>query len=82
MLLIYPPWIDTTALKSFNLVSIPADEPWGANVLPIGGYVCLAAEHVRTAELLHRMGLRARACDVSEIAKAEAGVTCLSVLID
>jgi len=36
----------------------------------------------RTAEILDREGLRVRTLDVSELMKAEAGVTCCSLIFE
>lgn len=38
------------------------------------------AQFMRTAEMLSRRGREVRAVDVSEFAKAEAGLTCMSLL--
>jgi len=42
--------------------------------------VLAASASPRTAELLSARGLDVRLLDVSELQKAEAGLTCLSVL--
>jgi dimethylargininase len=81
-LLINPAWVDSAALNNFPTLSIPGEEPWAANSLSVGATVLLAAEHVRTAELLQRRGLDVRPVCLSEFAKAEGGVTCLCLLID
>jgi dimethylargininase len=60
---------------------VPDTEPWGANVALIGDNVVLAAAHAKTAELLRALGFNIRPIELSEFAKAEGGVTCLSLLI-
>jgi dimethylargininase len=40
----------------------------------------MAADHVRTAEIIRDRGFAVQAVDLSEFAKAEGGVTCLSIL--
>jgi dimethylargininase len=79
-LLVNPSWLDLEVLHGFEQVGIPADEPWAANTLLAGNTVCLAAEHVRTAELLRQRGFDVRTTSLSEFAKAEGGVTCLALL--
>jgi dimethylargininase len=79
-LLLNPAWLDLSALHGLQKVLIPEDEPWAANTLPVGGTVCLAAEHLRTADLLRQGGFAVRTVPLSEFAKAEGGVTCLSLL--
>jgi dimethylargininase len=79
-LLVNPSWLDGRALGGFKQVQVPEDEPWAANTLLVGGAVCLAAEHVQTAALLRHRGLHVRTVPLSEFAKAEGGITCLSLL--
>jgi dimethylargininase len=81
-LLVNPAWVDASALSGFHLVDVPAAEPWGANVLRVGTSLCLAADHERTADMIRGLGFDVRAVDLSEFAKAEGGVTCLSLLIE
>lgn len=80
-LLVNPAWIDVPALAGHDLVETPTDEPWAANTLPIGQRVILPAAHPQTAELIHRLGFEPLPVELSEFAKAEGGVTCLSLLI-
>jgi dimethylargininase len=79
-LLVNPTWIDVDALRGFDLLAIPESEPWGANVALVGSSVCMAADHVQTAEIIRERGFDVQAVDISEFAKAEGGVTCLSIL--
>jgi dimethylargininase len=81
-LLVNPPWLDVRPLRGFELVVVPAEEPWAANTLSVGGVICLAAEHGRTADLLRQQGFSVRTVGLSEFAKAEGGVTCLALLFD
>ena len=80
-LLVNPAWVDTEALREFELLPVPQAEPWAANVLPLNNHVCLAASHPQTAELVRSRGFNVQTVDLSEFAKAEAGVTCLSLLL-
>lgn len=79
-LLINPAWIDVTALGELPWRSVPAPEPWGANTLPIADTICLAANHEETADLIRSLGYQVYLIDISEFAKAEGGVTCLSLV--
>ncbi|HLJ94157.1 MAG TPA: arginine deiminase family protein [Gemmataceae bacterium] len=79
-LLVNPCWVDGQSLAEFEIISVPESEPWAANTLTVAGTVCLAAEHVQTAELLRRRGFPVRTAGLSEFLKAEGGVTCLSLL--
>jgi len=79
-LLINPAWVDVGALRGFELVPVPEDEPWSANAMRIGNGVCVAAGHPETLGLIRKRGFEVHTIDLSEFAKAEGGVTCLSIL--
>ena len=75
-------WLDLQPLAQFRIVDVAPEEERAANVLAIGGSVIVPASYPRTAEILERSGLRVRTVDVSELMKAEAGVTCCSLIFD
>ncbi len=80
-LLVNRAWLDVAALDGFDLIDVPAAEPWGANVALVGEIVCAASEHAETADLVLSLGFPLRTVALSEFAKAEGGVTCLSLLV-
>jgi dimethylargininase len=80
-LLVNPAWIDSAALHAYECIQVPQEEPWGANVALVGETVLASAAHPQTAELMRRLGFSVHGIDLSEFAKAEGGVTCLSLLI-
>jgi dimethylargininase len=73
-------WIDLTPFGRFEILRVPSAEPWGANTLALNGLVLAAESSPRTADLLESKGLRVKRLGISELQKAEAGLTCLSVL--
>jgi dimethylargininase len=75
-------WMDPDALCSLKLLDVPVDEPRGANALRMGDTVLMPAAFPRTCELLERSGFRVRRIDNSELLKAEAGVTCTSLIFE
>ena len=79
-LLVNPSWLDAEPLREFRIVHVGNIEPWGANTLPVNGMIIIAAANVRTADLLGRRGFAVRTVDLSEFAKAEGCVTCLSLV--
>ena len=81
-LLVNPSWLDWQCLDGFEKIPVARDEPWAANTLRVGNAVCIAAEHVRTANLLRDCGFDVRTVPLSEFAKAEGGVTCLSLVFN
>jgi dimethylargininase len=79
-LLVNPAWLDAPVLRGFNLVPVPPEEPDAANVALVGTSVCVAASHPHTASLIGQLGFEVHTVDLSEFAKAEGCVTCLSLL--
>jgi len=78
-LLVNPRWIDLEPLRGFNLVFTPDPEPWAANTLRIGDTVYLQSAFPRTLELVQKLNVKAETIDISQLSKAEAGLTCLSI---
>jgi dimethylargininase len=77
-----PDWIDPRAFRRVEIIEIDPSEPHAANVLRLGHTILCAASHERTAAELRGRGYSVCTVDVSELAKAEAGVTCCSLIID
>ncbi len=73
-------WIDVAPLPTSRLVTVPDDEPWAGDVLVIGDQIIVSDAFPRTMDLLGAMGWTIRPVKVSEFAKAEGGVTCLSLV--
>lgn len=80
-LLVNPAWIDAAPLKEFEQVVVPETEPWGANVACLNGRVVAAAANRQTNDLIRSLGFDVRPVELGEYAKAEGGVTCLSILL-
>ena len=78
--LINPSWIDAEPLRGFEWLEVPAEEPAAANALLIGDVVIMPESFPKTRARLEGRGFRVQAIDVSELQKAEAGVTCCSVI--
>jgi dimethylargininase len=81
-LFVNPDWIEPDQLNGFNLIHTPPDEPSSANVLRVGKTVCVQAGFPRAAELIARVGHRVEVIDTSELRKAEAGLTCSSIVFE
>ena len=80
-LLLNAKWIDVRDLDGFARLDVPEAEPDAANVALLGDRVLMGASHPRTLELVTRRGFTVDATDLSEFAKAEGCVTCLSILV-
>jgi dimethylargininase len=75
-------WIDVEPLRGYELIDVPAEEPAGANTLLINDVVIIPESFPKTRVLLEEQGSRVRTIDLSELQKAEAGVTCGSVIFN
>jgi len=80
VILANPHWVDPVTFADLDVLPVPTSEPWGANTLWINGVLLTTASAPRTTELLRSRGLNARPLEISELEKAEAGLTCLSLL--
>jgi dimethylargininase len=78
--LVHRPWFEAAPLAGLELIDVPADEGWAANVLQIANEVILPDGFPRTRDLLERLGYRTHPVPLSELIKAEAGVTCGSII--
>ncbi len=72
-------WIDASAFDDYTLIDVA--EPWAADVLELGGVVLMPEGFPKTRDRLESAGFPVRTVDVSELQKAEAGVTCMSVIL-
>jgi dimethylargininase len=81
-LFVNPDWVELDAFREFKLVYTPAEEPWSANILGIGTTVCVQTGFPRAAELIGRVAERVELIDISELRKAEAGLTCSSIIFE
>jgi dimethylargininase len=75
-------WIDMTRLDDFEVIDVPPGEPNAANALLIGETVLFPASFPQTRRLLKERGFRVEVIDISELQKAEAGVTCCSIVLE
>jgi dimethylargininase len=80
-LLINPDWVDRGHFDDFELIEVDPSEPAAANVLRVGERVICAAEHPKTRQRLSARGLATQPVPADELAKAEGGVTCCSVIV-
>ena len=63
----------------FRVLLTPEGEEGAANALRIGGQVLLAEAYPRTAEALTKAGYRVTSLATAEIAKIDAGLSCMSL---
>jgi dimethylargininase len=73
-------WFGTTALSRFDWIDVAPEEPHAANALALGDTVILPASFPRTRARLETAGFKVTPLDISELQKAESGLTCSSLL--
>jgi dimethylargininase len=79
-LLIDPAWVDGAAFEGMRLIETDSEERHAANALLIGERVIYAAAYPRTRKRLEQADIPVAAVDMSELAKAEGGLTCCSLV--
>lgn len=75
-------WMDISAFDGFDLIDVDPGEPWAANVMVMKETIILPASYPRTSRLVQSRGFKVQTIDVSELEKAEAGLTCMSIIFD
>ena len=81
-LLVNPDWIDLNDFEGFRIINIDESEPWAANTLWINNTVYIHAGFMKTAKLLQKLGFSVKTIDISELLKAESGLTCSSIIFN
>ncbi len=80
-LLLNPAWVSKVSFPGQSFIEVDPAEPAAANALRIGRTLLYPKAHTRTRARLENAGLRVLAVDQSELAKAEGGVTCCSLIL-
>ncbi len=80
-LLVDPAHIDPRAFGGLRTVSVADEESAAANALRVRGQVLLSSGCSRTGKRLAAMGIEVIEVDNTELAKAEGGLTCCSLLV-
>jgi dimethylargininase len=75
-------WLDLEPLSQYRVIDVAPGEDRAANVLALGGKVIMPDCFPATAEILTAAGFKVRPLNVTELMKAESGVTCSSLIFD
>ncbi|MCI0354091.1 MAG: arginine deiminase-related protein [Acidobacteria bacterium] len=81
-LLINPRMVDRRIFGALEFVEVDPAEPHAGNALLLDGTVVYPAAHQKTLRRLEERGIKVAALDVSEVLKAEGGVTCCSLVFE
>lgn len=82
MLLANRAWFDGSAFAGYEWVEVDPSEPHAANALVLPGRVIFPASFQRTRERIEARGFTVTPLDISELQKAESGLTCSSLLFE
>jgi len=75
-------WIDPAIFGAAQIVACAPPEPFAANALKVSDRLIVSASHPQTSERLRARGFEVQEVDVSELEKAEAGLTCMSLIAE
>ena len=79
-LLVNPRWLDLQPLRDFRIIPVPEDEPAAVNSLRINTTLCMHSGYQKTIDSLVKLRFSVKTVDISELLKAEAGMTCSSII--
>jgi dimethylargininase len=75
-------WFDASCMPGFECIDVAPEEPHAANALAFGDSVILPASFPLTRKKIEARGFEVLSLDISELQKAESGLTCSSLLFD
>lgn len=79
--LLNPGWVDPEVFAAYERIEVDPGEPFAANALCLDGRVLLPAAFPRTRRRLEERGIEVTTVDADELAKAEGGLTCCSLVV-
>jgi dimethylargininase len=80
-LLVNPAWLKSDLFDTWHRIEVAPEEPFAANHVSVNGKTFMAAAHPQTAARLASAGFDVTVLEVDEFAKAEGGLTCMSVVV-
>ncbi len=75
-------WFDAKRINGFDWVDVDPSEVHSANALTIGETVVFPVSFPKTKAILEASGFQIEPLDISELQKAESGLTCSSLLFE
>jgi dimethylargininase len=81
-LLINKRWVDSNPFGNMRFIETALQEPFAANAVWVGKTLIYPAAFPKTLQRLEDHGVEVRKVDASELAKAEGGVTCCSLIFE
>lgn len=75
-------WFDTAPFAGYDWIDVDPSEPHAANALALSGTVIVPASFPKTRGRIGSLDFRVTTLDISELQKAESGLTCSSLLFE
>ena len=75
-------WFNTAPFAGFDWIDVDPSEPHAANALALGGTIIVPASFPKTRGRIGSLDFRVTTLDISELQKAESGLTCSSLLFE
>jgi dimethylargininase len=75
-------WFDSSFFAGFDWVDVDTAEPHAANALALGETIIFPASFERTRARIKSRGFHVTPLDISELQKAESGLTCSSLIFE
>jgi dimethylargininase len=75
-------WFDPSAFSEYQWIGVDPDEPHAANALALGNTIIFPAAFPLTRARIETAGFRVTPLDISELQKAESGLTCSSLIFE
>jgi dimethylargininase len=79
-LLVNPSWVDLQPFENYRLIYVAAEEPDAANVLRLPDFVLMHEGFIETIKIVREAGFAIKTIYISELQKAEAAMTCSSIV--
>jgi len=73
-------WFEAAPFAAYDWIEVDPAEPHAANALAFGGTVIFPASFPRTRARLQAQGFHVTPIEISELQKAESGLTCSSLI--
>jgi dimethylargininase len=75
-------WFHSKRFEGIDWVDVDPAEPNAGNALAVGESIVFPASFPKTRARIEAQGFRVESLDISELQKAESGLTCSSLLFD
>ena len=75
-------WFDPAPFSGYQWLDVDLSEPHAANALALGDSIIFPASFPRTRSRIEAFGFHVTPLDISELQKAESGLTCSSLIFE